>query len=921
MSQTPPVLLTLQEKIKDRTAMVGVVGLGYVGLPFAVEKAKVGFRVLGIEQNPRRAQQVNQGDNYIGDVQDEELKQVVSSGHLQAVSSFDRVAEMDVIVICVPTPLTKNLTPNLSYIESVTEQISERLRPGQLVTLESTTYPGTTDEVMRPLLEKTSGLQQGQDFFLAHSPERVDPGNQRYTTKNTNKVVGASDPHSLAVATLFYEQTIETVVPVSSAKAAELVKVFENTFRAVNIALVNELALLCDRLELNVWEVLDAANTKPFGIMPFYPGPGVGGHCLVGTEQVRYRWYQDNGVIALEALYQRVQERSERVFYHLGGAFLRPEGLEVLSIDLETGEQGWKPVSYLFAREYEGTLVKVETSDRRQLTVTDRHPMLVHEADRLQVREAIALTPGDMVPLVHQATADDLEEPESIEVIPLLPEQLAQKVRVKHPQGWEELKDYLKPLLHEKTRDVLRDNSLPSSTWKKLPDHLRGNPEQFSLVTGRGPSFSSFPAVIPVNESLARLLGYYLSEGCITEEKTGNLRMRFTFNRDEREYLQDVRDLLSELGLSCSEYNDPQWHSTTLKVKGWLLAWFFRDILRTGTDAYTMRIPDPIMAGGEAIRTEVLKGLFRGDGDVHVRCGQQTYRTNGVVQTYENNSGTVGFFSSSPELFEQVILLLQELGLTPYRKKDKPQLRFKSHRDLDRLESWFLGEKAQKLARLRLSRKRHLASKRPQVNQLYAVAQIHSVTPFAAKTPVYSVEVAETHTFAATTGVYVHNCIPLDPHYLEWKAKEHNFETHFIALAGEVNRKMPEFVREKVGRVLNRIGKAPSRSQVLVIGAAYKKDISDWRESPAIAIMELLLKDGVNLTYHDPYVPEIQVSGHHLESVELTQGAIGDVDLVIIATDHSKIDYLDVVEKAQAVLDTRGVTRHLRCNQEKVTLL
>ncbi|QIZ73534.1 hypothetical protein HCG48_01270 [Oxynema aestuarii AP17] len=655
--------------------------------------------------------------------------------------------------------------------------------------------------------------------------------------------------------------------------------------------------------------------------MPFYPGPGVGGHCLVGTEQVRYRWHQDNGVIALEALYQRVQERSERVFYHLGGAFLRPEGLEVLSIDLETGQQGWKPVSYLFAREYEGTLVKVETSDRRQLTVTDRHPMLVHEADRLQVRDAIALTQGDMVPLVHQPTADDLDEPESIEVIPLLPEQLAQKVRVKHSQGWEALKDDLKPLLHEKTRDVLRDNSLPLTVWKKLPEQLRGKPQQLALVTGRGPSFSSFPVVIPVNESLARLLGYYLSEGCITEEKTGNLRLRFTFNRDEREYLQDVRDLLSELGLSCSEYNDPQWHSTTLKVKGWLLSWFFRDVLRTGTDAYSMRIPAPIMAGSAAIRTEILKGLFRGDGDVHVRCGKQTYQTNGVVQTHENNSGTVGFFSSSPELFEQVILLLQELGLTPYRKKDKPQLRFKSYKDLERLETWFLGDKAQKLARLRLNRKRHLASKRPQVNQPYAVAQIHSVTPFTAKTPVYSVEVAETHTFAATTGVYVHNCIPLDPHYLEWKAKEHNFETHFIALAGEVNRRMPEFVREKVWRVLNGIGKAPSKSQVLVIGAAYKKDIADWRESPAISIMELLLQDGVNLSYHDPLVPEIQVKGHNLLSVELTEEAIGEVDLVIIATDHSKINYLNLVEKSRAILDTRGVTRHLDCQKEKVTLL
>lgn len=442
MTEQPKTLLTLQEKIKTHTAIVGVVGLGYVGLPFAVEKAKVGFQVVGIEQNPLRAERVNTADNYIADVKDEELKQVVSSGKLQAISHFDRIAEMDVIVICVPTPLTKNLTPNLSYVENVTQSIAQHLRPGQLVTLESTTYPGTTDEVMRSLLEHTSGLKQGQDFFLAHSPERVDPGNQRYTTKNTSKVVGASDPHSLAVATLFYEQTIEHVVPVSSAKAAELVKVFENTFRAVNIALVNELALLCDRMGIDVWEVLDAANTKPFGIMPFYPGPGVGGHC-----------------------------------------------------------------------------------------------------------------------------------------------------------------------------------------------------------------------------------------------------------------------------------------------------------------------------------------------------------------------------------------------------------------------------------------------------------------------------------------------IPIDPHYLEWKAKEFNFDTHFIALAGEINRRMPEFVREKAWRVLNNLGIAPAKAQVLVCGAAYKKNLGDWRESPAIAVISRLLEDKATVTYHDPYVPEIQVSGKKFYSVELTDEAIAAADLVIIATDHSQIDYVNVVEQARAVLDTRGITRHLNCDKEKVTLL
>jgi UDP-N-acetyl-D-glucosamine dehydrogenase len=269
----------LIKRIEDKTARIGVVGLGYVGLPFLVEKAKVGFHVVGIDRSPERAAKVARGENYIGDVHEEELKAVVEAGLVTTSTSFDVVADLDVVVICVPTPLTKNLTPDMQYVEAVTEGISRYLKPGQLISLESTTYPGTTEDLMKPILE-TSGLKAGVDFFLAHSPERVDPGNRRYTTKNTNKVVGGHDPASLEVSLAFYRQTIEHVVPVSSTMAAEMVKVFENTFRAVNIALVNELMLLCDRMGLSVWEVLDAAFTKPFGIMPFYPGPGVGGHCI-----------------------------------------------------------------------------------------------------------------------------------------------------------------------------------------------------------------------------------------------------------------------------------------------------------------------------------------------------------------------------------------------------------------------------------------------------------------------------------------------------------------------------------------------------------------------------------------------------------------------------------------------------------------
>lgn len=269
----------LLKRIEDKTAVIGVVGMGYVGLPFAVEKAKVGYRVVGIDRSAKRVEMINQGQNYIGDVKDQDLRELVAQGLIRATTGFEVVPELDVVVIAVPTPLTKNLVPDLQYVEGVTREIARHLRPGQLVSLESTTYPGTTEEVMLPILEQ-SGLKLNQDFFLAHSPERVDPGNARYTTKNTNKVVGGVGPESLEVAVAFYSKTIDHVVPVSSAKAAELVKVFENTFRAVNIALVNELTLLCDRMGLNVWEVLDAAFTKPFGIMPFYPGPGVGGHCI-----------------------------------------------------------------------------------------------------------------------------------------------------------------------------------------------------------------------------------------------------------------------------------------------------------------------------------------------------------------------------------------------------------------------------------------------------------------------------------------------------------------------------------------------------------------------------------------------------------------------------------------------------------------
>lgn len=266
-------------KINNKTLTVGVIGLGYVGLPFLVEKAKIGLNVIGFDNNQACVDQLLNKKSHIDDISSEELEKVFELASVDMTTDMSRLSEPDVLIICVPTPLDKNQCPDLSFVESVCQSIKKYIRKGQLVSLESTTYPGTTEELIKPILEK-SGLKSGTDFFLSYSPERVDPGNARYTTKNTNKVVGADDSNSLEVASKFYQLAIDHVVPVSSSKTAELVKVYENTFRAVNIALANQMALLCHKMDIDVWEMLDAAFTKPFGIMPFYPGPGVGGHCI-----------------------------------------------------------------------------------------------------------------------------------------------------------------------------------------------------------------------------------------------------------------------------------------------------------------------------------------------------------------------------------------------------------------------------------------------------------------------------------------------------------------------------------------------------------------------------------------------------------------------------------------------------------------
>lgn len=269
----------LRDKIRAHEARVGIIGLGYVGLPLAVEFAKTGLKTTAFDIDTEKVNLVNQGESYIGDVPSDDVRAVTDSDCLRATTDFSELALVDTIAICVPTPLRKTADPDLSYVVSAVDEIAKYLKPGQLVILESTTYPGTVEEVMRPKLE-ADGLRAGTDFYLAFSPERVDPGNSEWNTRNIPKVVGGVNDLSTDVATTLYEQVVDSVIPVSSTTVAEMVKLLENTFRAVNIGLANELALMCERLSIDVWEVIDAAKSKPFGFMPFYPGPGLGGHCI-----------------------------------------------------------------------------------------------------------------------------------------------------------------------------------------------------------------------------------------------------------------------------------------------------------------------------------------------------------------------------------------------------------------------------------------------------------------------------------------------------------------------------------------------------------------------------------------------------------------------------------------------------------------
>jgi UDP-N-acetyl-D-mannosaminuronate dehydrogenase len=608
---------SLRNLILGQKAVIGVIGLGYVGLPLIIEFALKGFPTIGFEVDEKKVGTLNDGISHIVDVPTENVQKAIADGKFSATTDFSQLGKCDVIIICVPTPLRKTKDPDMSYILAAGDEIKKYARRGQLVILESTTYPGTTDEVLQPMIEE-AGLKLNEDFLLAFSPERVDPGNPQFQTHNITKVVGGVGEDSTEISSLLYAQIVENVHPVSSARVAEAAKLWENTFRAINIGMANEMAKVCAALNIDSWEVVRAAATKPFGFMPFYPGPGIGGHCLSNRETVVVRDGEGKKVTNISELFE-AQSRDARVrsFDAHGSDVIYKPKLEALSINMTTNEVEWKPVHYLFRRKTDADLVKVTTSDNRSITVTDQHPMLAVDE-------------------------------------------------------------------YGKLREVFAKDLKPKD---RLPIH-----KEFGRIAK--------PLVEVVNNVLAA-----------------------------------------------------------------------------------------------------------------------TVKTVELIKTSR---------------------------------------------------------------------------------------------PFE----VFSLEVDDNHTFATSYGLFVHNCIPLDPHYLSWKARQHGFDSQFITLAEQINSGMPKYVAALVRDALNDEQKSVKGSKILILGVAYKKDIDDMRESPALSVIDLLRARGANVVYHDDFVAEVTFDhsytigdGEPLYNQPLTDELLASADCVVICTEHSNVDYKRVCDVSKVIVDTRNALK------------
>lgn len=902
----------LKRKLSHGVPHVVVVGGGYVGLPFAVTAARAHCDVTVYDNNTMKVDAINAGVSYVGDVKDEEVAELVSASVLRAVADPAEAFPADAVVICVPTPLQSGGDPDISFVVSAIEGVAPHLGSQPvLVSLESTVYPGCTREIVAEALWAVG--RQKENTFVSFSPERVDPGNGKWTTKNTPKVVGGLTPESLEVALAFYRRIIDKVVPVSSTDAAEMVKLLENTFRWINIGLVNELAIQCHQLGVDVWEIVEAAKTKPFGFMSFTPGPGVGGHCLDGRE---YVFVRDGGGLRTVTLAD--------LYAELGPT--PPLPVDALSIRPATGVPTFSRISSMSRRMSTDPLLLLRTRDARQLRVTDKHPMLVVRDGAIKAVLADELVIKDQLVILRSWPDEEGAKEDRtpvLDVIELVGER-AGRMNVSPRQGmWSEHDDVVRPACNANkvlAKDVYRTNSLPLRVYRYM--EASGTApfarDALDILTGRGNGWGRQPATIRVDAEFARLIGYYLAEGCLTEDDK-SLRTRFCFGSHETDLIEDCCALLKKFGFRYSIYKDKQWAACNVKVSSKVLGVLLRDVLHCGVRSEDVQVPAALLGGPRKVREQLVAGLLRGDGGVYLTEGARPFSKNGKSYTTDSTHAYVNYFTCSPTLRQQAVLLLQSLGVVPQLTASRPGYMTASNVQIRQLAPLLSGEKRRRVEAYCARRKKPMPPKAYKDYGAFAAVELASIERVPPEV-VYSMEVEGTHTFVTSYGIAVHNCISVDPDYLSWRLREGHHEARFIDLAGKVNRAMPAYVVQRLADELNVLKKPVCGQRVLVMGVAYKPDVDDTRESPALDIIRELGRRGAIVSYVDPHVVNLFHEGFQLESVDIPRDNTGAVpmddysqfDVVIIVTNHSAFDYLDLIASCPLVLDARGVSHDLK---------
>ena len=856
--------------------IICVVGLGYVGLPLALAFSKH-FLVIGFDINGGKIKELQQGIDSSASVSAEELQKTT----IQFTFNPEDMRQATTIIVAVPTPVDDAKHPDLSYLQNASALIGKNLQKGALVIYESTVYPGVTEEICLPILEKESGLKLGE-FDLGYSPERINPGDTVHRLDTVIKIVSGHSPASLERVAKIYEKIVLAgVYKAPSIKVAEAAKITENIQRDVNIALMNELSMIYHKLGIDTKEVLDAAGTK-WNFHKYFPGL-VGGHCFDKNTMVFLKVKERQKIIPLGQYVDSLQCK-KNIFN--GTEVFYPEDTTLLSYDTTGNITSFKPVTAASKRTSH-ELLSLRCAYNYCLDVTDRHPVIIYDNGELKIKLAKDILVGESI--ILNKNLPSTKKYFVIDVLPYLDKNIYKKMRVKiKGKTIKEFKEIINKYLKGKKANYYNWNYLPLEKYLLLEKKLKIPKKEIYFCTGRGPGLKKFPRLFKINNDIMRLIGYYLSEGCITNDNT--LRTRFTFHRKEKEYINDVTSILQKAGIDYSIYHDKTYQSTTIKVSSYLFGFVLRDILKTGTNCYTMQIPELFFDLNKKSKEEVLKGLFRGDGGVTWHYGDRAYKKNGKLFVHKNNSIEISYFTASPVLFQQVMLFLLNQNILPKLAKRKGYLSIMGHEDVTMIKDWFLGEKKEKIQQYLLKKQKDVTYKRAKKYKNYITIQVESIEKKKTNY-VYSLEVDETHTVITSNGIIAHNCIGVDPYYLAFQATQKGYHPKLILSCREINDYMAKHIVELCMKELNNHGKVLKDSTVILLGLTFKEDVTDFRNSRAKDVVQHLKEYGITVFGCEPYMTDDAIRTHYdIEPVLITQ--LPQCDAIIIINKHTQFSSL-----------------------------